>query len=82
MSWRNRIVNISAIMNYRGEHYADDMNTVLIDPFSTIDARLWKTIGHINLKLDIENLFNRIALVDDGFINYGRFLRMEVSYLF
>ena len=82
MSWRNRIVNISTIMNYRGEHYADDMNTVIIDPFSSIDARLWKTIGHINLKLDIENIFNRVALVDDGFINYGRFLRMEVSYLF
>jgi iron complex outermembrane receptor protein len=82
ISWRNKVINLSAIMNYRGEHYADDMNTVLIDPFSTIDARIWKTIGHFNLKLDIENILNRIALVDDGFINYGRFLRMEVSYLF
>lgn len=82
MSWRNKIVNFGAVMNYKGEHYADDLNTLLIDPFSTVDVRFWKTIGHINFKLDVENILNKVALVDDGFINYGRFIRMELTYLF
>ncbi|MBN1387655.1 MAG: TonB-dependent receptor [Bacteroidales bacterium] len=82
MSWRNKIVNLSAVMNYKGEHYADDMNTLLIDPFSTVDVRFWKTLGHINIKFDVENIFDKVALVDDGFINYGIFIRMELTYLF
>jgi len=82
LSWRNRFVNAGAVMNYKGKHYANDMNTVVIDPFSTFDIRLWKTIGQFNFKLDVENILDKIALVDEGYINYGRFVRMELTYLF
>ncbi len=82
LSWRNRILNFSAVLNYKGEHYTDDLNTVTVDPFSSVDVRLWKTFGHVNFKLDVENVLDNVALVDDGFLNYGRFIRMEVTYLF
>ncbi|MCF8221538.1 MAG: TonB-dependent receptor [Bacteroidales bacterium] len=82
LSWRNKIVNAAAVMNYKGKHYANDMNSIVIDPFSAFDIRIWKTIGQFNFKLDVENILNNIALIDDGYINYGRFVRMELTYLF
>jgi outer membrane receptor protein involved in Fe transport len=82
ISWRNPLVNVSMVMNHKGEHYYDDINTVTIDPFTSFDLRLWKTMGQFSFKLDVENIADNVALVDYGYLNYGRFIRMEVTYLF
>jgi len=82
LGWRTRIVNAGLTFNYTGSHYADDLNTVEINPYSTVGLRLWRSVGKIGMKMDIENIFDKVALVDDGTINFGRFIRFEVSYNF
>ena len=82
ISWRNPLVNVSVMMNHKGEHYYDDINTVTIDPFTSFDMRLWKTVGQFSFKLDVQNITDNVTLVDYGYLNYGRFMRMEITYLF
>lgn len=82
LTWRNRIVNTGVVINHTGSHFADDLNTVEIDPFTTLDMRVWKTFSNFSIRLDIENVANKVALVDDGYLNYGRFARIELFFAF
>lgn len=82
ITYRTGIINVGITSNYTGSFYADDLNTVEIMPFSSFDLRLWRSIGKFGVRLDVENIFDNVSLVDDGTINFGRFGRFEVSYTF
>jgi outer membrane receptor protein involved in Fe transport len=82
MGWRNRVVNAGMALNHIGSYFSDDLNSTVIDPFTTLDVRLWRSFDKIGVKLDIENILNRVDLVDDGTINFGRFTRLELSWSF
>lgn len=81
-SFRNPLLNASLVVSYTDAQFADDMNEVEIDPYTSLDLRLWRNFGRIGVKLDVENLLDTVQLVDDGYLNYGRFIRFEVNYSF
>jgi iron complex outermembrane receptor protein len=80
--WRNQLVNAGLNGRFIGKHFADDLNTVIIDSYTSLDIRLWRSFGRLGIKFDIENMIGKIILVDDGYINSGRFYRIELTYNF
>jgi iron complex outermembrane receptor protein len=81
-TWRNPAVNAGLVVNHTGAHFSDDQNEVEIDPFTSLDLRLWKSFRTFSVRLDIENLTDKVVLIDDGYLNFGRFVRLEFFYAF
>lgn len=81
-TWRNPVVNAGFVVNHTGAHFADDQNEVEIDPFTSLDMRLWKSFRTFSVRLDIENITDKVVLIDDGYLNFGRFVRLEFFYAF
>jgi outer membrane receptor protein involved in Fe transport len=74
--WRPaRIADISLTVRYVGERYHDVENTLLLDPYTTVDLKISRGFGrHLKAALTVNNLFDETWQDDDRHQSPGRMI--------
>ncbi len=79
--WENKIVNASILVTYVGSNWYDDENTTLIQAFTTIDIKIYRTFfKKFGISLSVENLLDEQYIDRKGRVGPGRFIMAELSY--
>lgn len=83
LSWENKLLSTSVLINFFSSQYLDEENTISSDPHTTFDLKLSKTIAkRWNIYFDIQNLFNVRYIDRKGRYSLGRFVTGGISYKF
>jgi len=83
ITWENKYLNTSILINYFSSQFLDEINTITTDPYTTVDLKLSKNIcKQWNLYLEIQNLFNVRYIDRKGRYSLGRFITGGISYKF
>lgn len=82
-TWRNRILPLSLTYVHYGRQYTNDLNTAYIHSFGTLDAKLWRALGHGRavVSLNARNLLNRQQEIS-GELTVGRLIFGELTMKF
>jgi outer membrane receptor protein involved in Fe transport len=74
--WRSaRLADLSLTARYVGERYYDVENTLLLDPYTTVDLKLSRGFGrHVKASLTVNNLFDATWQDDDRHDTPGRMI--------
>jgi iron complex outermembrane receptor protein len=90
-AWRNRILNFCVTGRYTGKMFINDKNefdaTYLMSDtypdYFTMDVKIWKLLfHHLNLALDVQNVFNYKVYDSKNQVSPGRMIFGEISYKF
>lgn len=80
---QHRWVNTSLSYQYTGEQWFDEENTLLLEPYSLVDLKLYRTFrGKFKITLMIQNILNEIYIDRKGLLSPGRFITGEISFIF
>jgi outer membrane receptor protein involved in Fe transport len=83
-----RLVNLSVAYKYTGSRWVKEDNTIdniylMTDKYPayyTIDIKLWKQLGNLNLSLNIDNIMNEIYINSRGYKSPGRMIFLNANY--
>lgn len=79
--YKNFYVFVSS--NFIGEQWADELNTLKLESYFTIDTELQYNIYKgFHLNLLIQNAFNKLYIDKKGGLCPGRFIQAEIGYRF
>lgn len=82
ITWRNKIVNSSFVLNYKGEQWTNDVNTEKIGDYYFIDIQLWRTLYKgLNATLMVQNLLDNEFIDSRNVISPGRIISLQVKYM-
>jgi len=80
---KNNWLNASVICNYISQQWADEQNSAIIDPYSTIDIRLSRQfLKHIVCSLEIQNILDHEYIDKKGGLSPGRFIELDLGVKF
>lgn len=83
ISWQNKYLNTSILINYFSAQFLDETNTMKTNPYTTVDLKFSKNLGKKwNVYSDIQNLFNVKYIDRKGRYSLGRFVTAGISYKF
>jgi len=83
ITFQHKWVNTSISYQYIGEQWFDDENTLLLEPYSLVDLKLYRTFWRkLKLTLIVQNLFDEVYIDRKGLLSPGRFITGEVSFIF
>jgi outer membrane receptor protein involved in Fe transport len=72
--------DLSATVRYVGERYYDVENTLVLDPYVTVDLKITRSFGrHVKASLTITNLFDEVWEDDDRHQSPGRMIMAGVK---
>jgi iron complex outermembrane receptor protein len=81
MNYKNKYFSLNINCNYVGEQWYDDENTVLIEDYFLLNARLSKTIKvHSKIYIDIQNILDNEYVDRKGQLSPGRFVIAGFQY--
>ncbi len=81
--WKNSIVNLSAMLNYKGEQWINDTNTEKIESYYFIDLHLWRSIyKDLQASIAVNNLLNKNYIDSRNLISPGRMVSFQLKYEF
>ncbi|MCG8306685.1 MAG: TonB-dependent receptor [Cytophagales bacterium] len=81
--WKNGIVNASIRGLYKGAQFADDANTVELDPYFTCDLQISKQImERYRFSIDVQDLFDGEHIETADYISPGRIISGRISLKF
>ncbi|MBN2681982.1 MAG: TonB-dependent receptor [Bacteroidales bacterium] len=80
---KTKIADINLNCSYTGEQWLDDENTIKIDDYFIVNARISKTLRtNFKIWVDLQNIFNNDYIDRKGRLSPGRFLTGGVDYRF
>jgi iron complex outermembrane receptor protein len=80
---KTKWVNASVICNYISQQWADEQNSSVIDPYTTLDMRLSRQFfKHIVCALDIQNILDHKYIDKKGGLAPGRFIEVDMGIKF
>ncbi|OFX59615.1 MAG: hypothetical protein A2046_05280 [Bacteroidetes bacterium GWA2_30_7] len=78
-----KIINFDISYNYISAQWADDENTIELEPYGLVNIRISKDIKkRFNFYIDIQNLFNKIYVDRKGQLPPGRFSMLGIKVNF
>jgi iron complex outermembrane receptor protein len=81
--WKNKIVNMSIRVFYKGEQFSDDANKVKLDPYFTMDLMLSKQIlRNFLISLDVQDIFDNQHMETGDYISPGRIINGRIAFKF
>ncbi len=81
--WKNRYINTVIRGLYKGSQFADDVNSVKLDPYFTFDVQVSKTIfEHYNLSLSVQDLFDNEHMETLDYISPGRIITGKITLIY
>jgi outer membrane receptor protein involved in Fe transport len=83
ITWENKYLNASVMVNYFSSQYLDEENTISSDPYTIVGLKLWKDfLKHWSANIDVQNLFDVRYIDRKGRYSLGRFITGGISYKF
>jgi iron complex outermembrane receptor protein len=80
-TWKNKIVNASVLVNYKGNQFTNDVNSESIDSYYYVDMQLWRTIYKgLNATFMVQNLLDNEFIDSRNVISPGRMISLQVKY--
>ena len=81
--WKNKLVNTTLRGIYKGEQYADDANTVTLDPYTTFDVQLSRKIGeHFSLSFEVMDVLDNQHMETIDYLSPGRIFKARAGIRF
>lgn len=78
--WQNKIVNTSISALYKDKQFTDDLNSISIDPYFTLDLQLSRPINeHFIISLDVQDLLNNQHLEPGNYLSPGRLFNVRLA---
>jgi iron complex outermembrane receptor protein len=89
-NWMNKYVNSNISLIYKSEQYTLDDNAstnsfgdnAIIDPYYTIDLKLWREIKDFQISLSVINLLDNQYLDNALYLSPGRIVNLGLRYKF
>jgi outer membrane receptor protein involved in Fe transport len=79
--WKNKFLNASVNLNYKGAQWINDVNTEKIDNYYFIDLQLYRRIyKELHASLMVHNLLNNDFVDSRNLIAPGRMVFLELKY--
>jgi iron complex outermembrane recepter protein len=72
--FNSKMVDINFVTNYVSKMWQDELNTIELEPYTTIDLGLRKNLKRINLSIDIQNILDKRFIDKKGGLSPGRFI--------
>jgi len=83
LTLQHRWVNASLSYQYISEQWYDDANTILLEPYSLVDLKLYRTFWKkLKLTLMVQNLLGEVYIDRKGLLSPGRFITGEIAFIF
>jgi iron complex outermembrane recepter protein len=77
--YTTKLIDIYTGLNYIGEMWQDEQNTVRLEPYTTLDLRILKKIKKFTFSLDIQNMMNKKYMDKKGGLAPGRFMLLKIA---
>ena len=83
LTLQHRWINASLSYQYISTQWYDEANTILLEPYSLVDLKLYRTFWNkLKLTLMIQNLLGDVYIDRKGLLSPGRFITGELSFIF
>lgn len=83
VSYKSDKFSVFLASNFIGEQWADELNTMKLEKYFTVDTKLqYKIYKGLYLNLLIQNVFNKLYIDKKGGLCPGRFIQAEIEYRF
>jgi len=83
LSYKHKKIQGFISSNFIGEQWADELNTLKLENYFTVDAELqYNIFKGIYINLLIQNALNKIFIDKKGGLCPGRFIQAEIGYRF
>lgn len=81
--WQNKIADINLRGLYKSKQYSTDDNTGVIDPFTTFDIQLSRSITqNLSAMLDIQDVFDNQHMQTNELLSPGRLVSLKMALKF
>ncbi len=76
----NKIIDINLVTNYVSEMWQDELNTIKLEPYTTIDIGLRKELNKITFSIDAQNILDKRFIDKKGGLSPGRFIIGKIGF--
>jgi iron complex outermembrane receptor protein len=76
----NKIVDINLVTNYVSGMWQDELNTLKLEPYATIDISLRKELNKFTFSIDAQNILDKRFIDKKGGLSPGRFIIGKIGF--
>jgi len=82
--WNNRIINTSLLANFKDKQYVNDINSLEIDSYFTIDLQLSRSFidNKFTSSISIQDIFDNHYMETIDYLSPGRIITIKLKYKF
>ena len=78
--YSSKIIDANLVTNYVSEMWQDELNTLKLESYTTIDLGLRKPFNKFSLSLDVQNILDLRFIDKKGGLSPGRFIIGKISF--